>query len=184
MNELNCARRCTGVQEQATPSHHRNEDTMTVLRIPASCSEGLRDGRDDSTVSGARVRMRAQTLWRQQATMVSISGDVDAATSDGVQDFVTRFVLVGSALVLDLSGVEFIAAQGISVLITVDDACRAAEVSWALIPSRVVTRLLQLTACNTTLPTASSVPEALRQVSAAHRSRVGAIGGHDTRPIA
>lgn len=142
---------------------------MTVLRITAHCAEGRCVGRDNSTVSGDGVRMRAH--WRHQASVVSISGAVDAVTSDGVQDFAIRFVPVGNALVLDLSGVDFLAARGISVLIAVDDACRLAEVPWSLVPSRVVSRVLRLTGCDTLLPMASSVPEALRQVTALTQAR-------------
>ena len=50
-----------------------------------------------NTVRGDGVRLRAH--WRHQASVVSISGAVDAVTSDGVQDVATRFVLVGNALV-------------------------------------------------------------------------------------
>lgn len=113
--------------------------------------------------------MRAQ--WRHQATVVTISGDVDAVSGDRVEAFATRFILAGDSLALDLSGVDFLAARGISALIAIDEACRAAEVPWALVPSRVVSRVLQLIACDTTLPTASSVPEALRQFTALSQAR-------------
>jgi len=142
---------------------------MTVLSLPASSPDGLTSGRDDPASGGDGVRMRAQC--RHLATVVTISGDVDAANGDRVQDFATRFVLVGNALILDLGGVDFFAARGISVLIAVDDACRTAEVPWSLIPSRVVSRVLQLTGCDTAVPTASSVPEAVRQLTALTHTR-------------
>lgn len=117
----------------------------------------------DDSVDVDRVRMRA--LMRHQATVVTISGDVDASNDYRVHDFATRFVAVSKALILDLSGVEFFSAAGLSVLIAVDEACRTADVEWALIGSRVVNRVLRLIDCDTTLPTASSVPEALKQVN-------------------
>lgn len=144
---------------------------MTVLRIPPHSADSPVSGGEDATLRADRARMRAQ--WRHQATVLTISGDIDIANSDRVQGFATRFILAGNALALDLSGVDFFAARAISVLIAVDDACRAAEVPWALIPSRIVSRVLQLTACDTTLPTASSVPEALRQVTALTQARRG-----------
>lgn len=100
-----------------------------------------------------------------QATVVTIGGDVDAASGDSVHDFVTRFVLAGNALVLDLSGIRFFAAAVHSVLISVDDACSTAEVPWAVVGNRVVNRVLQLTNCDAPLPTARSVPEALQRLS-------------------
>jgi anti-anti-sigma regulatory factor len=85
--------------------------------------------------------------------------------------------VVGNSLVLDLRGVDFFSARGISVLIAVDDACLTAEVPWALVPSRIVSRVLQLAACDSTLPTASSVPAALRQLTGptAPRSRLALV---------
>jgi anti-anti-sigma factor len=141
---------------------------MTVLSLPAICADGRTSGCGDPPIGGDGVRMRAQC--RHLATVVTISGNVDAANGDRVQGFATRLVLVGNALILDLSGVDFFAARGISVLIAVDDACRTAEVPWALVPSRMVSRLLRLTDCDT-VPTASSVSAALRQVTALSLSR-------------
>jgi anti-anti-sigma factor len=156
-------------------SHNRNEHDMTVLLIPAAGSDGLTSGDDDPTVGDDRVRIRAHC--RHQATVVTISGDVDAANSDRVHDFATRFAVVGNSLIVDLSGVDFFSARGISVLIAVDDACRTAEVPWALVPSRIVGRVLQLTSCDSILPTASSVPAALRQLTGptAARSRLALV---------
>jgi anti-anti-sigma factor len=142
---------------------------MTVLRIPARHADRLTSAHGHPTDGGNGARMRAHS--RHQGTVVTISGDIDASNSECVHDFATRFVLVDNALILDLSGVEFFAARGVSVLIAVDDACRTAQVPWALVGSRAVSRVLQLTECDTTLPTANSVPEALRQATAHTRAR-------------
>jgi anti-anti-sigma factor len=128
---------------------------MTALRTPA--------------VSDDRVQVRAHC--RQQATVVTVSGEVDAANGDRVDEFATRFAVVGSTLILDLSAVDFFSARGISVLTAVDEACRTTKVPWALVPSRIVSRVLQLTACDSTLPMASSVPAALRQLTGATGAR-------------
>jgi anti-anti-sigma regulatory factor len=141
---------------------------MTVLSLPASPADRRTSGCGDATIGGDGVQLRAQYL--HLATVVTISGQVDAANGDRVHDFATRFVWISDALILDLSGVEFLAARGISALIAVDDACHTAEVPWTLVPSRVVSRVLRLTDCDT-VPTASSVPAALRQVVALTRAR-------------
>lgn len=100
-----------------------------------------------------------------QATLLEISGDVDAANCQRVQDFATRFVQGGDALILDLSGVVFFGARGISVLIAIRDTRRIADAPCALVPSRVVSRVLQLTAYDTELPSADSVRDALRLIT-------------------
>ncbi|MGF2944330.1 STAS domain-containing protein [Mycobacterium sp.] len=102
---------------------------------------------------------------RHQTTVVTISGEVDAADSDRVREFASRPILVGNPLILDLSGVKFFAARAILTLIALDDACRVTAVPWAIVPSPTVNRVLRLTDCATSLPTASSVPEALHQLT-------------------
>lgn len=143
---------------------------MTIHQISAPSVDGLIAGTDGSAVNVDRVRMRA--LLRHQAIVVTVGGDIDAANEHRVHDFATRFLQLSDALILDLSGVEFFSAGGISVLNGVDDACRTADLQWRLVASRIVNRVLRLIDCDTTLPTASSVPEALEQVTAlthAHR---------------
>ena len=100
-----------------------------------------------------------------QATVLAVSGDVDAANSGRVLDFATPYVLGGEAFILDLSGIVFFGARGISVLIAIRDARQTAAAPWALVPSRVVTRVLRLTACDTELPRADSVRDALRLIT-------------------
>ncbi len=100
-----------------------------------------------------------------QATVLAISGDVDAANAERVQDYATPFVLGEEAFILDLSGIAFFGARGISVLIAIRDARQATAAPWALVPSRVVTRVLRLTAYDTELPTADSVRNALALIT-------------------
>lgn len=147
-------------------SYCGNEHVMTVLPRPAICADGFSPGRDDPAICGHGVRMRAQC--RHLATVVTISGEVDLVNGDGVQAFATRFVRVGNALILDLSGVDFFGARGVSVVIAVDDACRIASKPWAMVPSPMVSRVLRLTDCDALVPTANSVAAALRQLTAPH----------------
>jgi anti-anti-sigma factor len=107
-----------------------------------------------------RVQMRADRC--PQVTVLAISGDVDAGNGERIQDVVARCALGGDALILNLSGVEFFGARGISVLIAIRDIRQSAATPWALIPSRVVSRVLQLTAYGTELPSAGSVRDAVR----------------------
>ena len=142
---------------------------MTVPSIAAISAEHRISGRDDRVVDNNGVGMRAQC--RHVATVVTISGDVGPANIDVVGNFATRFARVGNALVLDLSGVKSFAAQAVSVLTAVDDACALAEVPWVLVPSHAVSRVLQVTGCDTTELTVSAVPAALRQIADLSRAR-------------
>jgi anti-anti-sigma factor len=106
------------------------------------------------------VDMLAQL--RHLATILTISGDIDATNIDRVSSYATRLVPVGNALLLDLSGVTFFAAQSISVLVTVDDACDDAESPWALVTSHAVDRVLRISEHDDILPVASSVPDGMQ----------------------
>jgi anti-anti-sigma factor len=115
---------------------------------------------DNLTIDRDGVDMRAQC--RHLATVLTITGDIDARNIDRVSVYATRLVAAGSALLLDLSGVGFFAAQGISVLIAVDDACRRVELPWALVTSHAVDRMLRLSERDEILPAASSVADAMQ----------------------
>jgi anti-anti-sigma factor len=104
--------------------------------------------------------MRAQL--RHLATILTISGDIDARNIDRVSAYATRLVPVGNALLLDLSGVTFFAAQSISVLVTVGDACDNAGSPWALVTSQAVDRVLRISQHDDILPVASSVPDGMQ----------------------
>jgi anti-anti-sigma factor len=106
------------------------------------------------------VDMLAQL--RHLATILTISGDIDATNTDRVSSYATRLVPVGNALLLDLSGVTFFAAQSISVLVTVDDACDDAESPWALVTSHAVDRVLRISEHDDILPVASSVLDGMQ----------------------
>jgi hypothetical protein len=67
--------------------------------------------------------------------------------------------------------VGFFAAQSISVLIAVDDACRRAESPWALVSSHAVDRVLRISRRDDILPVASSVPDAMQYFADLARGR-------------
>ena len=112
------------------------------------------------TIDRDGVDMRAQL--RHLATVLTISGDIDARNVDRVSAYATRLVPVGNGLLLDLSGVTFFAAQSISVLVTVGDACDNAELPWALVTSHAVDRVLRISEHDDILPVASSVPDGMQ----------------------
>lgn len=106
---------------------------------------------------GALVRAQCRHL----ATVVTISGAIDAMNVDRVTECCKRFILPDKPIVLDLSGVDCFVAQGIRFLYHIDDKCRDAGLEWALITSQAVTRVLRITNDEGNFPTVGSVHEAL-----------------------
>jgi anti-anti-sigma factor len=106
---------------------------------------------------GARVRAQCRHL----ASVVTISGAIDAMNVDQLTECCERFIMPDKPLVLDLSGVDCLAAQGIRFLYRVDQDCSAAGLEWALIASQPVTRVLRITDDQARFPLVGSVHEAL-----------------------
>jgi anti-anti-sigma factor len=117
--------------------------------------------------NGAAVRAQCRHL----ATVVTISGAIDASNVDQVIEYAQRFNLPDKPFVLDLSGLDSFAAQAVRLLHRVDDACGAAGLEWALIPSQAVSLTLLLTGEDTSFPTASTVHEALQYFADANTAR-------------
>jgi anti-anti-sigma factor len=111
---------------------------------------------------GARVRAHCRHL----ATVVTIRGEIDGLNVDGIGEYIRRFILEQTNLVLDMSDVTHFAPAGISLLHGLDEDCLAAGVEWTLVASPAVIELL-----NGVFPIAGSVHAALRNLADAIVSR-------------
>ena len=99
-------------------------------------------------------------MWahcRHGATVVTVSGRVDAGNVDPITESALRAVAAGSRLVLDLTGVTAFTPRAMGLLNAVDERCLNAGVDWALVPSEAVARRLRPDAA---LPVIASVAEA------------------------
>ena len=117
--------------------------------------------------SGAAVRAQCRHL----ATVVTVSGAIDTNNVDRVSEYAKHFMLPDKPFVLDLSGVETFAAHAVRLLYSIDAACSAAGVEWAVIPSQAVNVTLLVTHEDATFPTAESVHEALHYFADANSAR-------------
>ncbi|HEY1841332.1 MAG TPA: STAS domain-containing protein [Mycobacterium sp.] len=117
--------------------------------------------------SGAAVRAQCRHL----ATVLTITGAVDASNVDQVIDYARRFILPDKPFVLDLSGLETFAAPAVRLLYGIDDACNAAGLEWAVIPSQSVSLTLLVTREDISFPTAATVHEALHYFADANSAR-------------
>ena len=107
---------------------------------------------------GAAVRAQCRHL----ATVVTITGAVDATNVDKVIGYAERFNLPDKPFVLDLSGLDSFSPQAVRLLYAIDDACRVAGLEWAVIPSQAVNLALLVTHEDASFPTATTVHEALQ----------------------
>jgi anti-anti-sigma factor len=117
--------------------------------------------------NGAAVRAQCRHL----ATVVTITGAVDATNVDQVIDYARRFNSTDKPFVLDLTGLDSFSAQAVRLLYAVDDACTAAGIEWAVIPSQAVSLTLLMTHEDASFPTAMTVHEALQYFADATTAR-------------
>src|SRR5882757_595837 len=117
--------------------------------------------------NGAAVRAQCRHL----ATVVTISGAIDASNVDQVIEYAQRFNLPDKPFVLDLSGLDSFVTQAVRLLHRVDDNCSVAGLEWALIPSQAVSLTLLVTGEDTSFPTTATVHEALQFFADANTAR-------------
>jgi len=116
---------------------------------------------------GAQIR----ACSRQLATVVTVTGGLDAANLDRVSQYTKRFVLREKPVVLDLGGVNSATPHIISLLCELDDACTSAGVDWSLIASQAVIRAVRDFDDRLELPTVATVADALNQFADAMMER-------------
>lgn len=123
-----------------------------ALSVPAPAN-GLR------TLQLATRRLDAKTA------VVAVDGEIDASNVDAVNDYVAAAAVPGQRLVLDTTSVEFCAIEGISILQAIDARCSADGVTWVLVPSPAVARVLRVCDPQGGLPTAVTAEAALAEVA-------------------
>ena len=114
--------------------------------------------------SGRGVRLCSRP--HPSATVITVSGEVDACNAARVSDYIMGFLYADHPLVLDLSGVKFLGVAGLRAVIRFAAECRRAERQWALVSSDAVNLMLRLTDGNYRLPTVGLVDDALQRLAA------------------
>ena len=105
------------------------------------------------------------------ATIIGAIGELDASNIHHLTNHAHRSLSTRRAVVLDLSQLDFLAAQGIMCLFDIADECARVGVEWALVPGHAVLRLLRICDQDARLPVVSSVDEAAQRFSARRRPR-------------
>ncbi|MGV9800834.1 STAS domain-containing protein [Mycobacterium sp. NPDC003449] len=103
------------------------------------------------------------TSWLpRSAAVITVHGDLDAATAPDFAAYARQHASHIHRLVLDLSGVDFCGTAGLSALQDIGDECVADNVPWGLTASSAVDRVLDLS--GDVLPTYPTVSTALTEL--------------------
>ena len=113
---------------------------MRQLMTVTTSAMNLMSRQSNATVDCGGAQIRGH--YRHLATVVTIRGTIDAANADRIREYTRRFILMKNPLIVDLSGVNSFAEEGISFLRFLDQDCRAAELEWILVASHAVSEQL------------------------------------------
>lgn len=105
------------------------------------------------------------TRWiPQSAAVITVHGELDAATAPEFATYAMRHTFHTRRLVIDLAGVEFFGTAGLKALEDLDAKCNANSVAWGLTSCIAVDRLLEIS--KATLPVYPTVSTALAELDA------------------
>jgi anti-anti-sigma factor len=99
--------------------------------------------------------------WSAAGTVIAVDGELDAANSDQLAIYVQRNARRAKRVILDLRDVDFIGTAGFSALHRINVVCSGAQLSWTMVPSPAVLRLLRVCDPDGTLPVTTAIEEPL-----------------------
>jgi anti-anti-sigma factor len=105
------------------------------------------------------------TFWMPPSTaIITAVGELDAANATQFAQYAWRAGRV-THLLLDLTGIEFFGTAGYSALIAFNVRCAAEGIEWVMVPSRAVSRVLDICDADSVLAVQPTVEAALTALS-------------------
>jgi anti-anti-sigma factor len=142
---------------------------MFAMRHPDS----VRQIRDTDTAipsepwESRTARFTAQ--WGPSFVVITAHGELDASNANQLVDYVQRCAAHAKSVIVNLSGLDFFGTAGFSALHTINVRCARADVGWAVVPSKAVSRLLRICDSDHALPLVESEPDILDEDEAPGR---------------
>ena len=113
------------------------------------------------------ARFTAQ--WGPSFVVITAHGELDASNANQLVDYVRRCAAHAKSVIVNLSGLDFFGTAGFSALHTINVRCAGADVRWAVVPSKAVSRLLPICDPDHALPLVESEPDILDEDEAPGR---------------
>jgi anti-anti-sigma factor len=95
--------------------------------------------------------------WDSSRVLITVHGELDASNASELADYFDLCIGHSTPLILDLEGLKFFGTAGFSALHLINVKCAGANLRWAVVPNKAVSRLLRICDPDNTLPLASSV---------------------------
>jgi anti-anti-sigma factor len=116
-----------------------------------------------------RLRTSHGAFWNSEVqagvAVIRVAGELDAANLDQFADYARRALDGGHPIVLDLTKLDFLAAQGFRMLLDFDSECHRHGLDWAVVAGHSTARLLQVCDRDSYLPSSPSISQALQRFS-------------------
>ncbi|MGH3726264.1 MAG: STAS domain-containing protein [Mycobacterium sp.] len=111
-----------------------------------------------SLFSSVDETARFTAQWRRPSTvLVTASGEIDAVNAGHLAEYATSHLEGHRNLILDLQGLQFFGTDGLAALNEIQRHCAGEGVDWLVVPSKAVTRLLDISG-GRNFPLGNSVP--------------------------
>jgi anti-anti-sigma factor len=95
--------------------------------------------------------------WDSSRVVITVHGELDASNATQLADYVEECMAHSTPLMLDLSNLEFFGTAGFSALHLINVQCAGADLRWAVVPNKAVSRLLRICDPDHTLPLVESI---------------------------
>jgi anti-anti-sigma factor len=134
---------------------------MFAMRHSDSASPPLRTDAPIPAEPWENHSVRFTAEWGPSGVVVTAHGELDASNAVQLADYVTRYAAHTKSVIVNLHDVEFFGTAGFSALHTINVRCAGADVRWAVVPSRAVSRLLRICDPDNALPLVESMSDSL-----------------------
>ena len=102
---------------------------------------------------------RFSAEWDTSRVVITAHGELDASNAIELADYFDLCIEHSTPLIVDLSALDFFGTAGFSALHLINVRCAGANLRWAVVPSKAVSRLLQICDPDHALPLIESVHE-------------------------
>ena len=110
--------------------------------------------------------------WISSRVVITAHGELDASNASQLADYVESCIAHSTSVIVDLSSLEFFGTAGFSALHLINVRCAGANLRWAVVPGKAVSRLLRICDPDNTLPLVESVdamPDAANENAESNR---------------
>jgi anti-anti-sigma factor len=130
---------------------------MSATKRPNSAAPilGIDAAMPPPTWANHSARFTAE--WTSSRVVITAHGELDASNANQLADYVESCIAYSTSVIVDLSSLEFFGTAGFSALHLINVRCAAADLRWAVLPGKAVSRLLQICDPDDTLPLVQSV---------------------------